>query len=228
MITAFLVMVTLMSKASAAESNLRLELESSVRSLRLGQSTKLKIKVIGSGVYEITEKTEGIEADNMRAGAFVYEFEFKPQRLGTFSFGPYALSMNGQKMNSNRVTINVLPQWDGTYGTFFRVDTNSIVLGENIELVAETWSKIYDRNFISLDRKETFVTQQGRSNISSRHSGNGGTVVYNCNSWFITPKQAGEFKISRDIFRRLPEDIKPPDFIIMVKKPAQQSPETDK
>lgn len=96
-IIVFLVIVTLMSKASVAELNLRLELESSVRSLRLGQSTKFKLKVVGSGVYEITEKTEGIEADNMRTGAFVYEFEFKPQRLGAFSFGPYALSMNGQK-----------------------------------------------------------------------------------------------------------------------------------
>ena len=164
--------------ADASESDLRLELESSIRTVRLGQSTKLKLKIIGSGVYEITEGTEGIEADNMKAGAFVYELEFKPQRNGSFKFGPYSLSVNGQKLTSNQIEINVLPQWDGNYGTFFRVDRDSIVLGEDVELVVETWSKAYDRKSIFLDRSESFVTTSGGSSTSSFRSGKEGSVTY--------------------------------------------------
>lgn len=208
----------------AAESSLRLELESSVRSLRLGQSAKLKLIIVGSGVYEITEQTEGIEADNMRAGSFVYEFEFKPQRQGLFTFGPYALAMNGQELNSNRITINVLPQWDGTYGTFFRIDAESIVLGNDIELVMETWAKTYEHKSIFLDRQHSFVSTMGASSSSMSRSGNEGAVTYMKRSWFITPKEPGIFKISKEIFREFPDDIKEPEFTINVEEPAQQQP----
>jgi hypothetical protein len=222
-IASLLITISLLH-VSEAESNLRLELESSVRTVRLGQSTKLKLKIIGSGVYEITEGTEGINADNMKAGAFVYEFKFKPQKKGSFTFGPYAISVNGNKLNSNQTTINVLPQWDGTYGTFFRVDTNSIVLGEDIELVVETWAKKYDHKSISLDRSESYITTSGAASSASIRSGKEGAVTYMKRSWFISPKNSGEFKITREIFRRFPEDIAAPNITIKVKDTGQQNP----
>jgi hypothetical protein len=226
----FLMITIALLHVSAAESGLRLELDSSVRSIRLGQSTKLKLKIIGSGIYEITEGTEGINANNMKAGAFVYEFVFKPQRKGMFTFGPYSVSVNGQNLKSNKILINVVSQWEGTYGTFFRVDTNSIVLGEDIELVAETWEKKYSHKSMFLDRKESFMMRLGNSSTStSSFSSNAdGMVVYKCRSWYITPKKAGKFTISKDIFKEFPEDINPPEFTIMVAEPARQKAGTDK
>jgi hypothetical protein len=217
-----LMMTIALLHVSAAESNLRLELESSVRSLRLGQSTKLKLKIIGSGVYEITETTEGINADNIKAGAFVYEFEFKPQKKGSFTFGPYSFSVNGRRLDSNQISINVLSQWDGAYGTFFRVDTNSIVLGEDVELVVETWAKKYDHKSIRLDRKDSFSAATGGSSSYQSRSGTEGGVTYMKRSWLLSPKKSGEFKISKELFRELPDDIKPPEFSIKVEEPAQQ------
>ena len=222
-----LLAILIISHAWAAESSMRLELESSVRTLRLGQSTKLKLKLIGSGVYEITEQTEGINADNMKAGSFVYEFEFNPQRKGGFTFGPYSLTVNGQKLMSNQIEINVLPQWDGTYGTFFRIDKGSIVLGEDIELVVETWAKEYDRKSIFLDRKESFSSTTGGSSRYSSRSGKDGEVTYIKRSWFISPKKTGEFEISKELFREFPDDIELPEFTIQVKEPAQQETERD-
>jgi hypothetical protein len=137
----------------ADEDAFRLELETPVRTLRLGQKAQLKLTIIGSGVYSITEGTEGINADNMKAGSFVYQFEFKPQRTGQFAFGPYTLAVNGQKLTSNRVSVEVLPQWDGKLGTYFRVNTNAIALGEDVELTAESWANKNDHQAIYLDSK---------------------------------------------------------------------------
>ena len=205
--------------AHADESSLRLELESPVKTLRLGQSKKLKLKISGSDVHQITESSEGIDINHMRAGTFVYEFNFKPQRKGIFTFGPYSVEFNGQKLTSNQIKIDVLPQWEGTYGTCFRVDTNSIELGESIEFVMETWSK--DRGgyiSISLNRDESFSSSMGGGMSSSSFSSDDGTVSYRTRSWSVTPKTAGEFRITKELFKEFPDNIQAPDITVQVKE----------
>jgi hypothetical protein len=112
--------------AWAEGSDPKLELESGLRTLRLGQETTLKMRIAGAPISRLTEASEGVVPENSRVGAFVYEFRFKPQREGKFTFGPYQLSFNGRNLTSNSLSIYVLPPWDGTYGTFFRVDSNNI------------------------------------------------------------------------------------------------------
>ena len=202
---------------NALESSLRLELKSQVRTLRLGQSQRLKLQISGSEVSEITEASEGLDFDSLRPGAFVYNLNFNPQRKGSFTFGPYSIEVNGQKLESNQVKINVLPQWDGICGTFFRIDTNSIVLGDSVELTMETWTK--DAKYISIlpKRNESFSVKLGSGGGSTSTSGYD-NVRYSNRSYFITPKKTGEFKITKELFREFPEDINAPDLTVMVKE----------
>jgi len=224
-----LMMIIGLFDAGAEEANLRLELESPVRTLRVNEITKPKLKIIGSDVREITEKTEGISAYNPELGAFVYKFTFHPQKEGEYTLGPYSITVNGRKLTSNQILITVLPQWNGKFGTFFRVDKDSIVLGEDIELHVETWVKEGQEPIPSftLSREESFSWTPGDSGVHGGRLGDWGepgfreTFHYTRRSWFITPKKAGAFRISKELFKGFPENITPPDIKVMVKNPAQ-------
>lgn len=216
-----IVLVLILSTlAWSGESDLKLELESSVRTLRLGQKTTLRLRIAGAGVRRLTEHSEGIDSSNSKVSSFVYEFGFEPQREGPFTFGPYLLSFNTQPLTSNPLSIFVLPRWDGRYGTFFRIDSNSVTLGESIELVMETWSTQYEVRRCLLKREEAFTYTIGESTTSAVTSGKD-TQVYSRLSWFITPKQPGEFKITRDLFESFPEGVTAPNLTVTVKEPAQ-------
>ncbi len=219
----------LTAQAWAGDSDLRLELESNVRTLRLGQETTLRLRIVGPGVRRLTEKSEGVSPKDPAASAFVHELGFKPPREGSFTFGPYQLSFNSQELTSNPVSIFVLPAWDGRYGTFFRIDSNSITLGESIELVMETWSKTYESKHCLLKRDEAFTFTQGAAVMSGTASDKG-TWVYARSVWFVTPKKAGEFRITGDLFLSFPEGVEPPDLTVIVKErdlppePGDQEP----
>ena len=232
LIALVLTLSVLSTPAWAGDSDLRLELESGMRTLRLGQETTLKMRIAGVGISHLTEESEGVVPENPKAGAFVYEFKFKPQREGKFTFGPYQLSFNGQKLTSNPVSIYVLPAWDGTYGTFFRVDSNSIALGEAIELVMETWSEKYEHVSCSLKGNDgAFALAPtagvGFSAISSTSNG-GVSQFYSRSAWRITPKKPGEFRITKDLFLNFPESVNPPDITILVKEIAQPADSSGK
>lgn len=207
--------------AWSGDSDLKLELDSNVRTLRLGQKTTLRLRIIGTAVSHLTDKSEGIISAHTTPGSFVYEFAFEPQREGQFTFGPYALSFNGQPLVSNSLPIFVLPPWDGTYGTFFRTDTDSITLGEKIELTMETWSIQPDAKRCILKRNEAFTYALGDSTMSGGTFGKDAQLWYSRSIWWITPKQPGEFKITRDLCESFPEGVTAPNLTVLVKGPAQ-------
>ncbi len=211
-------LLLLAAQAGVGDPDLRLELESNVRTLRLGQEATLRLRILGPGIRHLTEKSEGISPKNPAVGAFVHELGFKPPREGRFTFGPYRLSFNGQELTSNRVSLFVLPAWDARYGTFYRTDSNSITLGESIEFVVETWSKTYEPKHWSMKRDEAFTSIQGET-IMSRFVSDKSTWAYTRSAWLITPKEAGEFRITRDLFQDFPEGVEPPDITVIVKKP---------
>jgi len=209
-----LVALIALTGAQAEEPSLQLVLESRVSSLRYGTSSSLTLKLSGAPVEDMIKPQEGIEP-SVGPKAFVYRFNFKPQREGSFTFGPYFMEVNGKKLESNQVTINVLPEWNGTLGTFFRVNTNSIALGESVELTMETWQKDHDYISINPVHDESFSVSMG--NIMSTSSGSGeDRISYRSRTWLITPRTAGEFKINKELFREFPENIKAPSFSIQV------------
>ena len=159
---------------------------------------------------------EGIDVDSSPR-AFESRVRFNPQREGHFTLGPYSIEINGQKIESNQLTINVLPKWNGTLGTYFRVDTRSISFGESVELVMETWrTENEDSVFAVLARNDSFSSKIG-GNVSTSSTAHGEERVrYSRISWFITPKIAGKFKIDRDLFEKFPENVDPPNFEIEV------------
>lgn len=215
---------------AAEEAVLRLRLESPVRTLRVNEITRPKLMLIGSEVHEIIEQTDGISTYNPETSAFVYEFTFHPQKEGEYMLGPYSITVNGRELTSKQILITVLPKWNGEFGTFFRVDRDSIVLGEDIELHVETWVKAADSEStpsLTPSRVESFSWTAGDSGVHGGKLGERGEPGFNENStytrrsWFITPKKAGAFRISKELFKAFPEDIPPPDITIMVKEPAE-------
>ncbi len=209
----------------SGDSNLRLELESGVRTLRLGQRSSLRLSIVGTEIGRITEGSEGIDAANAGVGSFVCSLAFVPPREGQFTFGPYQLSFNGQPLASNAVSIFVLPRWDGTFGTFFRTDSGRITLGDKIELSMETWSTTSSFPQCQIKREEAFPSTPGDSFSSVEKAGTDKAVYYSRRLWWLTPKRPGEFKITRDLFETFPEGVVAPDLTVMVTEPAQLASE---
>lgn len=212
--------------ARAAASSLRFELVSPSDTIRLGELLRLKLKIVGSRVSELTENTEGVNFGPVRSGAFTYEITFNPKREGKYTFGPYSLAVDGKTLTTRQVEVTVLPSWNGAYGTFFRVDKRAIVLGEDINLVMETWAKKDQYNMVDLKRSDLFKSKTMPSG-GAYFTAKDGRVDYSRTSWRITPKQSGDFQVNKDLFRELPADIVPPDFTIKVeeKKAAAPAPE---
>jgi hypothetical protein len=158
---------------------LQLKLESRDKTVRLGQTSTLTLRISGDEISDITKGTEGLDVNLVPRSSFANDFRFRPQREGLFTFGPYEISVNGQKLTSNKVEIFVLPQWHGKFGTFFRVNEKSIVLGEEVELVIETWAKDHQSPLIVMDIGDSFSR---RSGTSSSHSVSIGDKRIHCYS----------------------------------------------
>jgi hypothetical protein len=221
-----IVLVLILSTpAWPGDSALKLELESGVRTLRVGQRSSLRLTIAGTEIGRITAGTEGVDDANARVGSFVYSLTFVPPREGQFTFGPYQLSFNGRPLVSNAVSVFVLPPWDGTFGTFFRTDSTSITLGEKIELSMETWSTTGGYPQCQIRREEAFTYTPGDSFSSVDKGGTDKAVYYSRRLWWITPKQPGKFKITKDLFETFPEGIEAPDLTVTVKEPAQPAGE---
>ena len=122
-------------------SGLTLKVSSGIKTARIGKRIDLTLKMTGSVITNIVDAPPGAEVENRGERAFCYNVSFAPKTEGACTFGPYSLSLNGQSVTSEAVTIHVLPKWNGETGTFFRIDRDKIILGEDIELVAETWGQ---------------------------------------------------------------------------------------
>ena len=64
-----ILVLVLSTLAWSGDSDLKLELESNVRTLRLGQKTTLRLRIVGAGVRRLTEHSEGIDSSNSKIGS---------------------------------------------------------------------------------------------------------------------------------------------------------------
>ena len=129
------------------------------------------------------------------------------------------MSINGTKVTSNTVTIHVLPEWNGEFGTFFRVHAKEIKLGDEIELVVETWSDGQSSPSLSLKWDKAYSQRIG-STAFRTNSDNGKMTRMASKRYFITPKEAGTFTISKDLFREVPDGITVPEINVTVSEPV--------
>ena len=220
-VTSAITMAIALNLSSACADEIRLSLESSDRAPRVGDQITLELKLLGSAVRDIAKGTEGVVPDIMAVPAFVYRFKVSPKHAGNVSYGPYSLAVSGQKLTSNLLSIDVLPQWGGEYGTLFRVERTSVSLGEDVVLIAETWAKTSIEKTFELAWNDNSFDRVTSSSSCSSHSGPGGEVNYEKQSWVLRPKQVGEFKITRDLFTEFPDAAKPPSISVMVNAAAQ-------
>ncbi len=218
-ITLFLLVVlsTAFYVEKSEEDGLSLELMSNVRAPRVGQRVIIELKIIGQAIAGIITDTNDIESISPNKPEFVYKYLLQPKNEGDTVLGPYSLSFNGEYLESNSLILKVLPEWDGGYGTIFRVDCNEIYLGESFELVMETWSDKYMNNNISVLSNPELATIEARFSGSQTSIKDGETSYYFYQNWIITPKSRGEFLITKDFFRDFPDDIEPPQLKVHVK-----------
>ena len=215
MIISLMSIITLLT-GCATDSGVRLELEPSVRTLRLGDSSTLKLSIAGSSVSAITADAEGVITRDEDNASFVRLIPIKAVREGRLVFGPYSLQFNGKQLTSEAVSISVLPEWEGTFGTYYHVGKKEIALGTDFELMSETWSKEYDRKKLLIKRGDDFEYKSGPLQGGTRTVAKK-KVHYSKRSWLITPNRAGTFRVTKDIFREFPEGTEPPDITITVK-----------
>jgi hypothetical protein len=58
--------------------------------------------------------------------------------------------------------------------------------------------------------------KSGSASFANESGING--ACYSKTSWFITPKKAGAFRVTKEFFRDFPEDIAAPDLTVLVKE----------
>ena len=202
-----------------------LKLESMSQSVRTGEPIRLQLKIIGEGVHGITQNTPGVL--RQKVSSFTYNFEVTSKKEGVQVFGPYRMSVNGHILQSNRVVVRVLPKEQiKKLGTFFRVDKTSVLIGGEIEFTAEIWSTTFQRNPIRFIRSNAFSARPGATTLNSE-SGPHGMRVHKIQTWIITPKKEGDFRISRDLFEKFPENLDPPNILIQV-LPRTKNEKSDK
>lgn len=204
--------------ADEAGADLKLELESERRSVRVGDSVGISLRIVGPGLRKMLRNADGLPLDGFQDDAFVYHFRVRPAREGVFAVGPYSLLFNGQSLQSNGASLTVLPEWEGRCGTFFRVDRSTISLGESFELVAETWSKDAALPPLSLKSDGRFNTDRSFT-MNAQQVEERRWTTYACWSWEITPTEAGDFLIDGSLFRDLPETVEPPKLVVHVQGP---------
>lgn len=208
--------------------------DTDIRTVRLGDQVTLTFQLTGDALTNIVSSTENAQLNSWDGEGLHSRYTFVPQKEGECRFGPYTISFNGETFSSKPLIVQVLPKWNGEYGTFFRIDHNTLALGDRIEFVQEIWSpkRLEDVNpQIKLkSANNDYEISIGRSatsfSLSFDKTGRQ-TNFYHRNTWFIQPKRSGVFKINADLFKSLPDGVKPPDFSVTVKELAQQSPGGD-
>lgn len=203
---------------NADSPDLQLKLQSRFHTLRIGQFKDLELHLSGNKIDDITKGSEGIS--NWKKNGFVYKFRFQPEKEGMLEVGPYSIDLDGKKITSNSIDVEVLPKWEGKYGTFFRTHTNSITLGQDFEFVIETWStnKIdYSSMSASFQDDDSFSAKGIGSYSSANISTKEPSYYYKAQSFLITPKNEGEFRVTKDLFRKYPVDLESPNISITVK-----------
>lgn len=209
--------------ATAEGEKLTLHLESKAKSIRLGESTQLKLRLAGTDIDTITSGFAKREGALNTKSEFVHSSTFRPEKQGAHTFGPFSMSINGTKVNSNTVTIQVLPEWNGEFGTFFRVHASEIELGDEIELVVETWSEGQSSPSLSLKWDKAYSQRIGGTAFRT-NSDNGKMTRMASKRYFITPKEAGTFTISEELFQKVPDGIAVPRINVTVSEPVVEKP----
>lgn len=205
------------ARSKADEASLSLELVTPIRTLRVGQEASMELRIKGSEAEKVIRGTEGVDWSQSTIGSFTYLFEIKPQREGRFVVGPYKLRFNDRELVSNTAVLQVLPKWDGRMGTEFRVDQDTIKLGESFELTAESWQRdsTYRPIFPRFDASLFTVKPTGGS--SSTFSGSDRvSTTWRRDSFLVTPKKKGPFRIDRDWFEKIPDDVAVPEIVVNV------------
>ncbi len=236
LVTLFALVVALSpSCASRRQDDIRLEITSNARTLRIMDSTNVQMRIVGPAVRKMIRDCKEIvsidsfdeSGDFFKEPDFLFEFSFEPEKLGANTIGPYTLSFNGHELTSNEISIQVLPRWEGKLGTFFRVDRDTITLGEDVEFVMETWSRErYDYNYTPKYEGGFHCYFESSSHREALEDSDG-SIHYARELWHIIPENAGQFRITKDTFARFPDNVDPPNLTVMVKQPAQPGAPAD-
>ena len=205
--------------AACGTTGLTLNVESGVKTVRVGDRVTVTLSITGAAVTNIVGATQGARLEDMGNGGFRYDCQFVAQEEGDCVFGPYTVSFNGQSLTSQPLTVHVLGKWSGTTGALFRIDRNRIALGEEVELVQETWSQKrleYSASHARVKRApDAYEWHMGPSSMSVSTS-QGSTNFSDRQTWLFKPKNRGVFRITKDVFEVLPEGVPPPDLTVTV------------
>lgn len=214
--------------AQAEKPSLRLEISPSQQTLRLGQQMQVQLKITGQDLNRVVEGAGGPTLTLGQTPGFTCNATFEPDTEGVLALGPYSLTFNGIALQSNVLTIQVLPEIGDVVGTFFRVDRTEITQGESFELVVETRTKTEgslaqqtppmmpkvqmkrDRNHsynLSVGPMKMTVSTQGKTRARVSLT----TLVYG-----VSPKESGPFYIRKDMFKNFPEDCNDPNITVIV------------
>lgn len=228
MVALLFILTVCATTAQAEEPGLRLEIRPSQQTLRLGQQMQVQLKIAGPDLNRVIADTEGATMTIEQAQGFTCNMTFKPDGEGAFVLGPYKLTFNGVALESNAVTIQVLPEMGDVVGTFFRVDKTKIAQGESFELVVETRTKTegpltgqanekMPKVRMKRDPNHSYDLSVGPMKIAGSTQGRTGSATsLTTRIYTVTPKEPGPFHIRRDFFEGIPEDCNDPNITVIV------------
>lgn len=201
----------------AGRSGPELMLESPFLTYRLGARGSLNLKLVGEEARIVSGKLDGVEAASLKS-PFQKSLDFVPRREGMHAVGPFEMEVNGRKLRSNALEIQVLPPWNKGYGQEFRLNRRALELGETAELAMEEMAPSYRESKlfgVQLEPKWAVATLAGTVTETLPQGGKENFHVMV--AYRIRPTAAGVFRLGREDFRALPANVALPELRIEVR-----------
>ncbi len=154
--------------------------------------------------------------------AFIMDDYFTAQEEGFTEIGPFEMEVDGEAVTSNAVEMQVFPAWrpDET-GFRFELSDETVKVGQPFGLTVRQRT-FGDNGTVNLNVADGYwhnkgpLTIDGNRSSSSSSFDNNRRARNSSHTFTLTAREAGELRITREMFRDLPEDLELPELIVDV------------
>lgn len=184
-----------------------------------------EMEAVVAGNDELSVSRQRLRAGEalVPAGALMMRMYFRPKEEGFTTLGPFELKVGDQTLTSNPLEIQVFPDWEpGEVGYRWQLSDEEVKVGQPFGLTirAREFGNKAESPYLQVaqgyrEGKGLFKVEGGSSN-GSTNTENGERVRTRRQTFTITPLQAGELRITREVFEKLPDDVVVPELIVDV------------
>lgn len=207
----------------ANEPQLRLQPLEHTESTRVGDSVRLVLTLTNLNLNNDSQLRSFPLETYENKPAFRTFIPLTLEKAGTFTVGPFALTVDGQTYTSNTQIIQVMDAWNGENEVHVTTDKTELMLGEKFRYTVRAWVKPDAVFKLHLDPDHPVnnsLIAAGSSSGNTYHKNR----RYFARTFIFRPETSGTFILSSGIFKDWPEEIKLQPVTILVSETEEETP----